>query len=92
MDKLLRDHNDIEVSLYFWEPMSDFAGHYYNGREERVMIREVGNSADWIGASRNTLVGRLDKVFGSGKELAMKEADDEAKVGFRDGLDGYHNN
>ena len=57
MDKLLDDHNDIDVSMYYYEGGCDFAGHYDNGSDTEVVPSEEGKSADWLEASRDTVIG-----------------------------------
>jgi hypothetical protein len=80
MDKLLDDHNDIDVSMYYYEGGCDFAGHYDNGSDTEVVPSEEGKSDDWLEASRDTVVGQLDELFGIGETLANYEDEEETEA------------
>ena len=80
MDKLLEKNNDIDVSMYYYEGGCDFAGHYDNGYDEEVVPSEEGKSDDWLEASRDTVVGQLDELFGIGETLANYEAEEETEA------------
>ena len=78
-DTFIRKHNDIYVTNSYYEGGCDFAGIWTDGHDECIAPSDY-KADDFLDASRDTVEGQLDDMFGIGESMAEYEADQETEA------------
>ena len=76
MDKLLDDHNDIDVSMYYYEGGCDFMGCWDNGDDDCYAPSDYKSTDDFW---QDGIGSTLDEMFNITESMVEYEAEQEAE-------------